>query len=101
MVTNTEICQNNNIFIVNGRIGEDKLTCKNSSTVDYVICSVLMFKLFENFYIHNFCNLYSDVHCPITFELKSHYHIETRPTVQPRDDNNTRQYKWDPEQTKH
>lgn len=40
---------------------------KNTSTVDYVICSVLMLKLFENFYIRDFCNLYSDVHCPITF----------------------------------
>lgn len=59
-----------------------------------------MFKLFENIYIHEFCNFYSDVHCPITFELISRYHdIETRPTVQPRDENNTRQYIWDPEKT--
>lgn len=72
------------IIIVNGRIGEEKL----SSTVEYVICSMFMFELFEHFYIYDFCNLYSDVNCPITCELISQYHIETSPTVQPRDENN-------------
>lgn len=86
----------NDTFIGNGRISEDKLTCKNSSTVDNVICSVFMFKVFEHFYIRDFCNLCCVVHCAITFELKSHYLIKTRPTVQPRDENKTRLYKWDP-----
>jgi hypothetical protein len=35
-----DICKANNLFIVNGRIGDDKtesgkLTCKNASVVDY------------------------------------------------------------------
>jgi hypothetical protein len=37
-----DICKASNLFIVNGRIGNDKtesgkLTCKNSSVVDYCI----------------------------------------------------------------
>ena len=35
----------NNLFIVNGRIGENKLTCKDSSTVDYVVSNAFLFKL--------------------------------------------------------
>ena len=39
-----DICKANNLFIVNGRIGDDKtesgkITCKNSSVVDYCICT--------------------------------------------------------------
>jgi hypothetical protein len=36
-----DLCKGNDLFIINGRIGNDKdigkLTCKNSSVVDYVI----------------------------------------------------------------
>ena len=39
-----ELCKNNNLYIVNGRIGETKLTCKDSSTVDYIICSAFLFQ---------------------------------------------------------
>jgi hypothetical protein len=39
-----DLCKGNDLFIINGRIGNDKgigkLTCKNSSVVDYVISSV-------------------------------------------------------------
>ena len=45
-----EICKTNNLFIVNGRIGDDKtesgkLTCKNSSVVDYCICTCNFFTI--------------------------------------------------------
>ena len=37
----SDLCKFNNLFILNGRIGEDKdigkFTCKNSSVVDYCI----------------------------------------------------------------
>ena len=74
-----EFCRNNNLFIVNGRIGENKLTCKDSSTVDYVVCNAFLFKLFKGYIIHDYSNLYSDVHCPITFEIcKKNSRISTR-----------------------
>jgi acid phosphatase class B len=42
------VCKGNDLFIINGRIGNDKgigkLTCKNSSVVDYVISCVDFFK---------------------------------------------------------
>ena len=42
-----EFCKNNDLFILNGRVGDDvnppKLTCKNSSTVDYVISTAYNF----------------------------------------------------------
>ena len=38
-----EFCKNNDLYLVNGRVGSDKavggLTCKNSSTADYVVAS--------------------------------------------------------------
>ena len=39
-----ELCKGNDLFIVNGRIGDDKhesgkLTCKNTSVIDYCICT--------------------------------------------------------------
>ena len=49
-----ELCRGNNLFIVNGRIGDDylesgRLTCRNSSVVDYYICSPCFFEYFCNF----------------------------------------------------
>ena len=41
-----DICKANNLFIVNGRDDKTesgKLTCKNSSVVDYRICTYLSF----------------------------------------------------------
>lgn len=43
-----ELCKNNDMFIVKGRMYNDKnigiLTCKNSSTVDYVLASTHTFE---------------------------------------------------------
>jgi hypothetical protein len=36
------LCRGNDLFIVNGRIGDNKvgnLTCRNASVVDYTICN--------------------------------------------------------------
>ena len=49
-----ELCRGNNLFIVHGRIGDDypesgRLTCRNSSVVDYYICSPCFFEYFCNF----------------------------------------------------
>ena len=45
------------------------LTCKGSSTEDYVVASAHMFKFIYGFDIIDFCNLYSDVHNPISFSI--------------------------------
>jgi hypothetical protein len=56
-----DLCRNNDIYIVNGRIGSDRhvggVTCKNCSTVDYVITSVYIFELIQSFDIIDFCSL--------------------------------------------
>jgi hypothetical protein len=69
-----DLCKDNDLFIINGRIGNDKgigkLTCNNSSVVDYVISSVDFFKHIVNFSINEFSKLFSDVHSPISLSLK-------------------------------
>ena len=60
-------------FIVNGLIEENKLTCKDSSTVVSDIFNAFLFKLLKGYIIHDYSNSYSDVHCPITFEICSKY----------------------------
>lgn len=68
-----DFCKNNNLYIVKDRVGSDKgvgaLTCKNSSTMDYVlhVCSLELFQYFFNFDVLDFCDLYFYVHYPICF----------------------------------
>jgi hypothetical protein len=48
-----DICKNNNIYIMNGRVGKyksiGKLTFRKSSVIDYSICSLNLFPLISNF----------------------------------------------------
>lgn len=68
-----EFCKNNDIYIMNSRVGNDKniggTTCKDSSTVDYVLASANFFAIVESFNIKNCCDLFSDVHNPISFSF--------------------------------
>ena len=68
-----ELCKNNNLFILNGRIGQDRLlpraTCKDRSAVDYFLSTVENFSVLENFIIHEFSEFYSDAHCPLSICL--------------------------------
>ena len=63
------------MIILNGRSFCDKdigkNTCKNASVIDYVLTSSNLIKRFSNFKIAEFCELYSDAHCPIEFSLRS------------------------------
>lgn len=66
-------CKNNNLFILNGRVGNDKgvgdyTTC-NSTVIDYFIGNVDFLNIVENFCILEFTKLYSDVHCPLTCNI--------------------------------
>ena len=59
-----ELCRGNNLFIVNGRIGDDylesgRLTCRNSSVVDYYICSPCFFEYVCNFKVVDLSRLMS------------------------------------------
>ena len=47
-----------------------KLTCKNSSVVNYCICTCSFLHFVYNFNVLEFCRLYSDIHSPIITNLK-------------------------------
>ena len=68
-----DFCKSNDLFILNGRFGEDKispkLTCKDSSTVDYFISSAYNFAHIAALKVFDFSPLYSDAHCPITLHI--------------------------------
>ena len=67
------MCIDYNLLIVNGREGQDayvgKLTCREASLVDYCIASPVIFPLIEDFYITDFNECFSDVHCPVSVKL--------------------------------
>ena len=64
-------CKNNNVFILNGRLEHSgpKLTCKNSSTVDYFVSTSFNFDIFSSITTHEFDSLLSDAHCPVSLTL--------------------------------
>ncbi|MCG8046717.1 MAG: reverse transcriptase domain-containing protein [Candidatus Thiodiazotropha endolucinida] len=68
-----DFCKYNNIFILNGRYGQDritpKLTCKDRSTVDYILTSAENFGVISHFEILDYNYLYSDAHCPISLSI--------------------------------
>lgn len=68
-----EFCKNNNIFILNGRLKPDsstpKLTCKDSSTVDYFLSTANMFEFIQSLEVFEFNSLFSDVHCPVSLAI--------------------------------
>ena len=70
-----DMCRNTNMFICNGRLGEDacigKNTCQDVSLIDYVIASPMCLPLFCSFDVIDYSPLYSDVHCPVEFSLKA------------------------------
>ena len=68
------LCKTLEVFIVNGRLGEDanrgKLTYDNVSLVDYFICSPSISPTVSNFEVLDFDPLLSDIHCAVTLTLK-------------------------------
>ena len=67
------LCKNNELYIVNGRVGKDRnigrLTCKNSSVVDYMLCSPELFSQIHDFEVKEFRMEFSDAHCPISVSI--------------------------------
>ena len=61
-----DICINNNLFILNGRFGKDKVlgkcTFRDQSLIDYTICSINAIKLLTDFEVFDTDSLLSDGH---------------------------------------
>lgn len=83
-----ELCRNNNFFILNGRIGQDrintKVTCKDCSLVDYILSTACNFAFINDFYVQDFSDLYSGAHCPLslTINVKEVIHGNLSATIQ-------------------
>ena len=90
-------CKSSQLYICNGRSGRDipgKLTCKNASVVDYIIVSPNLFSEISDFYIDDFNELYSDVHCPVIIKLKRNEPIATQENIYNNSKTNT-YVKWE------
>ena len=70
-----DMCRSLNLHMLNGRYGADneigKPTCKNSSTVDYVIISEKLSEITSDFDILEFDGTLYDIHCPVYAAFKS------------------------------
>ena len=82
-----ELCKIHDLCIVNGRIGNDQsigdFTCythNGASTIDYAIVSPALLSKTNDFCIHEYDNLFSDTHCPISISLSS-VHVDSNITV--------------------
>ena len=71
----TDLCKNNNIFIVNGRFGKDKevgaATFRDKSVIDYTLCTADSLRLLNDFEIVELDSLFSDGHALLSWSLKS------------------------------
>ena len=70
-----DLCKNKMVCIFNGRVGDDlrigKATTVFNTVVDYIIGSPVLLTMVRAFKVYDFDPLFSDVHCGITFTLKS------------------------------
>ena len=67
-----QLCRNNNLYICNGRVNGDAtgaLTCIRGSVIDYLICNLEGLLFVNNFHVHDYSPLFSDVHCAISFNI--------------------------------
>ena len=75
----SDLCKYNNMYILNGCVGEDRhvgiITCKNSSVVDYCIGTNSRLGLGDDFCVLEVSSLFSHVHCPLSITLRSEHII--------------------------
>ena len=68
-----DLCKNNNLFIVNGRVGKDKgfglKTFRNTSTIDYTICTADCFRFLTHFEVKELDPIFSDWHSLLSWSL--------------------------------
>ncbi|CAC5367388.1 unnamed protein product [Mytilus coruscus] len=97
-----QLCKNNNMYIMNGRIGNDeegKPTSKNTSVIDYAISTADVFYLVKNFDVLPFSNLYSDIHCPLELVLSCNNTMQSNVYINVESgENNTYIGKWNHDQ---
>ncbi|MEW8546031.1 MAG: endonuclease/exonuclease/phosphatase family protein [Candidatus Thiodiazotropha sp.] len=67
------VCKNNNLFIVNGRVGKDKnignKTFRDQSVIDYTLCTADCFYLLQQFEIIELDEFFSDGHSLLSWSL--------------------------------
>eukprot|EP00745_Piridium_sociabile_P007540 TRINITY_DN14980_c0_g1_i9.p1 TRINITY_DN14980_c0_g1~~TRINITY_DN14980_c0_g1_i9.p1 ORF type:complete len:145 (-),score=16.86 TRINITY_DN14980_c0_g1_i9:372-761(-) len=77
-----DFCKTVNAVILNGCCGSDagigKCTCKDVSVVDYAIVSPDLITSVDDFKVLEFCELFSDVHCPIALKLNVNSPLEEK-----------------------
>ena len=70
-----ETCKNNNLFIVNGRVGKDKYlgapTFRDKSLIDYTICTAECFAWLSDFEIIELDAIFSDGHSLLSWSLQA------------------------------
>ena len=75
-----EICKNKNLFIINGRIGQDKakveFTFRCQSVIDYFISSAKGISLLTDFKIQELDRIFSDGHSLIKSALGLDYNAQ-------------------------
>ena len=68
-----KVCQNNSLMIFNGRIGEDNLvgkaTTTQNSVIDYIIGSPFTANLVDSFKVCDYDPLFSDKHCALQLTI--------------------------------
>ena len=69
-----DISKNNNLFILNGRYGQDKnigaMTFRSTSVIDYSLISAKTFEIVHDFKITDVDRLFSDGHSLLTVEIQ-------------------------------
>ena len=68
-----QLCCNNNLYICNGRIDNDltgAYTCTRGSVIDYLIANIHGLIIVQNFKVHEFTPLLSDVDCALSFDIE-------------------------------
>ena len=101
-----DFCKTNTLYIVNGRIGEDRyhgrVTCKGDSThgtvdhVDDMVASPQLFTRILQFQIDEFSPLFSDVHSALHVSIHVHESdIKNAPDVSSVDAKSRKRIKCD------
>lgn len=73
-----KLCQNNNLYISNGRLNSEEssaCTCIKGSVIDYLIGNINGMLLVNNFRVHYYSPLLSDVHCALSFSINVNFHV--------------------------
>ncbi|CAG2192233.1 unnamed protein product [Mytilus edulis] len=98
-----QFCKNNNMYILNGRVGKDRVlgkpTSRSISVVDYILCTANILCKVDDFEVSDFCNLFSDIHSPLCLSLTVNGCNDTQGESEVNNDKNVHIGKWKHEKT--